>query len=107
MTADKFYQMISECKKDKGICPHALALENLEDEARTQEAQSSKNAALRDLKLLKSGDYSDFTITCEGESFKVHRAIICPRSPFFAAAASGGFVVSPSYLIFDETQLLI
>ncbi|OCT51114.1 hypothetical protein CLCR_09153 [Cladophialophora carrionii] len=27
------------------------------------------------LDLLKSGDYSDFTITCQGVDFKVHRAV--------------------------------
>ncbi|PYI03306.1 hypothetical protein BO78DRAFT_375396 [Aspergillus sclerotiicarbonarius CBS 121057] len=29
--------------------------------------------------LLRSGDYSDLTITCGGYVYKVHRAIICPQ----------------------------
>ncbi|KAI1332667.1 hypothetical protein F5Y16DRAFT_393976 [Xylariaceae sp. FL0255] len=36
--------------------------------------------------LLKSGDYSDFEPICEGQSFPVHKAIICPQSPIFKKA---------------------
>lgn len=36
--------------------------------------------------LLKSGEYSDMTITCNGETFPVHKFIVCPRSAFFATA---------------------
>lgn len=44
--------------------------------------------------LLVSGDYSDFTITCKGRTFNVHRAVVCPQSSFFAAALNGRFLVS-------------
>ena len=33
--------------------------------------------------LLISGDFSDFTLHCGGTSFKVHRPILAPVSPFF------------------------
>ncbi|KAF2439775.1 hypothetical protein P171DRAFT_500463 [Karstenula rhodostoma CBS 690.94] len=36
--------------------------------------------------LLASGEYSDLVITCETKRWNVHKAIICPRSHFFAAA---------------------
>ncbi|CVL07633.1 uncharacterized protein FMAN_14510 [Fusarium mangiferae] len=41
--------------------------------------------------LLKTGDYSDLTISCGKDQYHVHKAIICPRSPFFKAACDGKF----------------
>ncbi|KAI9778216.1 MAG: hypothetical protein M1839_008333 [Geoglossum umbratile] len=41
--------------------------------------------------LFQSGKYSDLTITCGSEIFKVHRSVVCPRSQFFAAACNGKF----------------
>ncbi|KAM0269464.1 hypothetical protein ACHAPA_004029 [Fusarium lateritium] len=42
-------------------------------------------------KLLDTGDYSDLTIICGKDRYKVHKAIVCPRSQFFKAAISGNF----------------
>lgn len=44
--------------------------------------------------LFLSGKYSDTTIRCGSEEWKVHRSIICQRSRFFAAACDGDFKVS-------------
>ncbi|KAI9782297.1 MAG: hypothetical protein M1816_001910, partial [Peltula sp. TS41687] len=41
--------------------------------------------------LFKSGDFSDLLIRSGGKEFRVHRAIICPRSKFFAKACTGRF----------------
>lgn len=38
--------------------------------------------------------YSDMIIICGQKEYKVHRAIICPRSTFFTAAFKGQFKVS-------------
>ena len=43
--------------------------------------------------LFLSPKYSDMLITCKGNEFKAHRAIVCPQSSFFDAALSGGFKV--------------
>ncbi|KAI9765219.1 MAG: hypothetical protein M1840_007711 [Geoglossum simile] len=41
--------------------------------------------------ILQSGKYSDLTITCGDNTFKVHRSVICPRSRFFEAACDNEF----------------
>ncbi|RBR11257.1 uncharacterized protein FIESC28_09141 [Fusarium coffeatum] len=41
--------------------------------------------------LLEEGKYSDVTITCGNDTYAVHKAIICPRSPFFATCCDGEF----------------
>ncbi|KAI0455895.1 hypothetical protein F5B21DRAFT_502919 [Xylaria acuta] len=43
--------------------------------------------------LLRSGEYSDFTLVCEGQEFPVHKSIICPQSPVIAAALKSQFKV--------------
>jgi hypothetical protein len=48
--------------------------------------------------LLQSAKYSDLTLVCRGREFPVHRAIVCPHSPFFDAACSSGFQVSTGSL---------
>ncbi|OAA64237.1 BTB/POZ fold protein [Niveomyces insectorum RCEF 264] len=41
--------------------------------------------------LLDSGEYSDLTLECHGQTFKVHKAIVCAQSPVIAAALRGDF----------------
>ncbi|KAK3941396.1 hypothetical protein QBC46DRAFT_448661 [Diplogelasinospora grovesii] len=41
--------------------------------------------------LFRTSAYSDFRITCGGYEFNVHKAVICPRSQFFAKACDGPF----------------
>ncbi|KAL5115329.1 hypothetical protein ACEQ8H_006774 [Pleosporales sp. CAS-2024a] len=36
--------------------------------------------------ILASGEYSDFIITCKGDVYNVHKAIVCARSGFFKRA---------------------
>ncbi|KAJ6125853.1 hypothetical protein N7471_010346 [Penicillium samsonianum] len=56
--------------------------------------------------LLDSGRYSDLTISCEGQKFQVHRAIVCSQSPFFYAAVKGGFMeASLSYVDLLDDEL--
>ncbi|KAK0837997.1 hypothetical protein LTS02_017858 [Friedmanniomyces endolithicus] len=53
----------------------------------TGEETVIKNVAL----LLQTGRFSDLTLVCKDRRFRVHRAIVCSRSPVWAAAAEGGF----------------
>lgn len=43
--------------------------------------------------LLRTGDYSDFTLVCGGQEFRVHKNIVCSQSPVISAALKSGFKV--------------
>lgn len=47
------------------------------------------------LRLQTSSDYSDLKIFCGDQVFSVHKAVICPRSDFFAKACTWGKVLIP------------
>ena len=58
-------------------------------------AEDQPNGLMAGLQnLFNSSDYSDLTIRCEEREWKVHRAIICPQSKFFAVACNGDFKVN-------------
>ncbi|KAJ9414681.1 hypothetical protein FOXG_17151 [Fusarium oxysporum f. sp. lycopersici 4287] len=39
----------------------------------------------------ESGEFTDFTLACDGRDIKVHKIIICSQSPVFRAACAGQF----------------
>lgn len=43
--------------------------------------------------LLESPKFSDLVLACQDQEFLVHRAIVCPHSPFFSKSCSGDFKV--------------
>ncbi|KAH6640171.1 hypothetical protein F5144DRAFT_87652 [Chaetomium tenue] len=47
--------------------------------------------------------YTDLTVTCGGQTFRLHRAVICSQSPFFEKACSGNFVEAATGRV-DLTQ---
>ncbi|KAI4945147.1 hypothetical protein J4E91_008124 [Alternaria rosae] len=54
-------------------------------------AEAAQKQALASLKgILKSGAYSDLTITCGSDMYKVHKVIVCERAKFFARAIKFG-----------------
>ncbi|OCK75339.1 hypothetical protein K432DRAFT_466403 [Lepidopterella palustris CBS 459.81] len=54
--------------------------------------------------LLSSGEYSDFTITCGDDTYAVHKAIICPRSDFFAKAVKFGKEAEENKIVLVEDE---
>ena len=52
-----------------------------------------ENIATANRQLLESGRFSDLTIVCSGQEFKVHKTIVCMQSAFFMACCEGGFKV--------------
>ena len=53
--------------------------------------------AQRNLRLLETGDYSDFLIECGQKQFKVHRNIVCPQSPMLATLCNPVWKVSQAF----------
>lgn len=43
--------------------------------------------------LYRAGEFSDLLLRCGGREFHIHKAIVCPRSRFFARACAGEFSV--------------
>lgn len=44
-------------------------------------------------RVLSSGQYSDLTITCQGQTFKVHRVMVATQSDVLARMINGQFKV--------------
>ena len=60
-------------------------------------SMSSKSSAPAGLaRLMDSEKYSDLKFMCQGQEFKVHKAIVCTQSSVLAAACDGGFQVKPA-----------
>ncbi|MCJ1389092.1 hypothetical protein MMC18_001946 [Xylographa bjoerkii] len=49
--------------------------------------------------LLKSGQFSDLTIKCNGTERRVHRVVICVQSPVFTVMCTGAFKEATSGVI--------
>jgi hypothetical protein len=58
------------------------------------------------LKLLQSGDFSDFTILCRDQEFRVHRVVICAESDFFITMCKSAFKVLSSMIHTCSVHLL-
>ncbi|CAN9419816.1 unnamed protein product [Alternaria alternata] len=66
-------------------------------------AEAAEKQILASLKghvhVLKSGAYSDLTITCGNDTHKVHKVIVCERAEFFARNLKFGGKESESSII--------
>ncbi|KAI1158446.1 hypothetical protein F5B18DRAFT_667917 [Nemania serpens] len=51
----------------------------------------SKSSPSLTTKLQNIKDYSDLILECDGQEFRVHRAIVCAQSPVLAAALRGDY----------------
>jgi len=45
------------------------------------------------LNMLATAEYSDLTLKCQGQSFKVHRVVVCPQSKPLTACLKEGWKV--------------
>ncbi|EGU73983.1 hypothetical protein FOXB_15505 [Fusarium oxysporum f. sp. conglutinans Fo5176] len=61
--------------------------------------ETTNHALQSALKKAETGLYSDLKITCGDKQYQVHKAIICPRSPFFGVACQNHFRESQSNII--------
>ena len=57
-------------------------------------SEVAKQNVANNFALLKTGRYSDLKIRCGNAEWRVHRAVLCPRSKYVAAASDVGFEVS-------------
>jgi hypothetical protein len=60
--------------------------------------QARHNGNANTDRLLDMGKFSDFTITCQGREWKVHKAIVCSQSDTIEAASRFGKVCKLSAL---------
>ncbi len=49
---------------------------------------------MRRRRLYRNGAYSDLVVESADKQYRVHKAVVCTRSSFFAAACEGPFKVS-------------
>jgi hypothetical protein len=49
---------------------------------------------------LTSGEYSDLTIQCGDDVYKVHKVVVCTRAGFFARAIKFGGKVTKFFFIY-------
>ncbi|OPB42609.1 hypothetical protein A0O28_0037280 [Trichoderma guizhouense] len=49
--------------------------------------------------MLRSGQFSDLMLVCEGKEFKIHKVVACPQSPVLSAAVSGEFKESQTGVV--------
>lgn len=56
--------------------------------------------------LLKTSNHFDLNLICGSRVFKVHKAVVCLRSPVIAAACDGDFKASSNYIFHHSVPLL-
>ncbi|KAH6954268.1 hypothetical protein DER45DRAFT_310167 [Fusarium avenaceum] len=49
--------------------------------------------------MVETGEFSDFTLVCDGHEFKLHQVVVCSQSLVIAAALCGGFEETMSKVI--------
>jgi BTB/POZ domain-containing protein len=57
--------------------------------------------------LLSSGKYSDLTVHCEDNTWKVHKLVMCTHSKFFVKACDGEFMVREMLSLFVHCNAAI
>ena len=82
---------MSEVQDSETPLEESLETLSLSDSSLPEDNTASTDSDLH--KLLLSEKYSDLTFACNGEEFRVHKAVVCIQSPILAAACDGPFKV--------------
>lgn len=75
----------------QSICSHEKTQPELTDFESRRLKEKSDTTASNQLELFKSGQWSDFTIICQQETFNVHRTLILGHSKFFDSVINDTF----------------
>ncbi|KAI1852278.1 hypothetical protein JX266_002456 [Neoarthrinium moseri] len=70
---------------------HAVRIPATPDDRKTVPKTVKDMVSSSDQSLLESGNFADVTVKCGARTWNLHRAILCPRCPYFAKALSGNF----------------
>jgi hypothetical protein len=90
------------CARDAGLLDQPQARDSQTSKSRVVSSppvinnMNAENEAMKELKsslerLYRTREYSDLVVSCKGKEYHVHKAVLCPRSDFFAAACREGF----------------
>lgn len=79
----------AECTIDSVSAARSIAQKQLSDELTTFVATNDVGVPRSNVhRLFNTGYLSDLIIECCGKRWTVHRAILCPRSNYFATACN-------------------
>ncbi|KAI5924420.1 hypothetical protein F4810DRAFT_665422 [Camillea tinctor] len=56
------------------------------------------------MRLFKSGAFADVTVTCKDKTWKLHKAIICSRCPFFQKAFGENLNAETNTLVIEDWE---
>ncbi|KAK3691908.1 hypothetical protein LTR37_018339 [Vermiconidia calcicola] len=59
-------------------------------------------------RMFETGEFSDLTIGTSTKTFKVHKAVVCQKSPFFRAACTRDFLEAKTgHINLEENESVI
>ncbi|KAG6986521.1 multicopper oxidase abr1 [Physcia stellaris] len=99
----------SVCLRDSTNIPTSTTLSEESQEYTAVRTHRESSLVVGVSKLYGSEEYSDLTIICGDSKFKVHKAIVCTQSKFFAAACRNNYIEDRTSTIelHEETDYLV
>ncbi|KAF2739522.1 hypothetical protein EJ04DRAFT_559867 [Polyplosphaeria fusca] len=85
-----------------------MQAQGIEDMSATKASASTDASSSPFKRLWFTGDYADFVVVAAGgQTFNVHRAVVCTQSCFFKAACGQGFLEAESHRIRLEEDAVV